>query len=45
MDRGFPKTIQRHFPGIGSKVDAAFENYGELKHYKTKTLTIQSFII
>lgn len=30
MDRGFPKTIQRHFHGIGSKVDAAFENYGYL---------------
>lgn len=34
MDRGFPKTIQHHFPGIGSQVDAAFENYGELKHKK-----------
>ncbi|XP_066506526.1 matrix metallopeptidase 30 [Hoplias malabaricus] len=30
MDTGFPKSIQRDFPGIGSKVDAAFENYGYL---------------
>uniref|UniRef100_A0A9J8D4C6 Matrix metallopeptidase 30 n=1 Tax=Cyprinus carpio carpio TaxID=630221 RepID=A0A9J8D4C6_CYPCA len=30
MDSGFPKTIQHHFPGIGSRVDAAFENYGYL---------------
>ncbi|XP_077051796.1 matrix metallopeptidase 30 [Siphateles boraxobius] len=30
MDRGFPKNIQLHFPGIGSQVDAAFENYGYL---------------
>ncbi len=32
MDRGFPKTIRYHFPGIGSRVDAAFENDGEFKH-------------
>uniref|UniRef100_A0A672YG14 Macrophage metalloelastase-like n=1 Tax=Sphaeramia orbicularis TaxID=375764 RepID=A0A672YG14_9TELE len=30
MDRGYPKRIQREFPGIGSKVDAAFENRGYL---------------
>uniref|UniRef100_A0A672NDC5 Matrix metallopeptidase 30 n=1 Tax=Sinocyclocheilus grahami TaxID=75366 RepID=A0A672NDC5_SINGR len=30
MDRDFPKTIRRNFPGIGSRVDAAFENYGYL---------------
>ncbi|XP_053332063.1 matrix metallopeptidase 30 [Clarias gariepinus] len=30
MDAGFPKSIQADFPGIGSKVDAAFENYGFL---------------
>ncbi|RXN32616.1 collagenase 3-like protein [Labeo rohita] len=30
MVRGFPKNIQRYFPGIGSRVDAAFENYGYL---------------
>ncbi|XP_026075896.1 matrix metallopeptidase 30 [Carassius auratus] len=30
MDSGFPKTIRHHFPGIGSRVDAAFENYGYL---------------
>ncbi|KAK2870919.1 hypothetical protein Q8A67_023446 [Cirrhinus molitorella] len=30
MDRGFPKTIQHNFRGIGSRVDAAFENYGYL---------------
>ncbi|KAG7322638.1 hypothetical protein KOW79_013984 [Hemibagrus wyckioides] len=30
MDTGFPKPIYVDFPGIGSKVDAAFENYGFL---------------
>ncbi|XP_041662201.1 collagenase 3-like [Cheilinus undulatus] len=30
MDRGYPRSIRRDFPGIGSKVDAAFENYGYL---------------
>ncbi|KAL7848371.1 hypothetical protein AOLI_G00230890 [Acnodon oligacanthus] len=30
MDRGFPKSIGQDFPGIGSRVDAAFENYGYL---------------
>ncbi|TRY56327.1 hypothetical protein DNTS_031858 [Danionella cerebrum] len=30
MDQGFPKTIASDFPGIGSRVDAAFENYGYL---------------
>ncbi|XP_051539455.1 matrix metallopeptidase 30 [Myxocyprinus asiaticus] len=30
MDAGFPKTIWHNIPGIGSKVDAAFENYGYL---------------
>ena len=29
MDSGYPRTITWDFPGIGSKVDAAFENYGE----------------
>ncbi len=40
MDGGFPKMIQHRFPGIGSRVDAAFENYGEFntknKQNKTK---------
>ncbi|XP_008297653.1 matrix metallopeptidase 30 [Stegastes partitus] len=30
MDRGFPKFIHREFPGIGPRVDAAFENGGYL---------------
>uniref|UniRef100_A0A671VBV8 Peptidase metallopeptidase domain-containing protein n=1 Tax=Sparus aurata TaxID=8175 RepID=A0A671VBV8_SPAAU len=30
MDRGYPRFISWDFPGIGSKVDAAFENYGYL---------------
>lgn len=30
MDQGFPKSIQQNFPGIGSRVDAAFENAGTL---------------
>ncbi|XP_056592049.1 matrix metallopeptidase 30 [Triplophysa dalaica] len=30
MDRGFPKSIQCNIPNIGSNVDAAFENDGEL---------------
>uniref|UniRef100_A0A8B9LJB7 Matrix metallopeptidase 30 n=1 Tax=Astyanax mexicanus TaxID=7994 RepID=A0A8B9LJB7_ASTMX len=30
MDPGFPKSIQQDFPGIGSRVDAAFENFGYL---------------
>ncbi|KAM3869116.1 matrix metallopeptidase 30 [Diretmus argenteus] len=30
MDGGYPKYIHREFPGIGKKVDAAFENYGNL---------------
>ncbi|XP_068172621.1 transforming growth factor beta regulator 1 [Antennarius striatus] len=30
MDRGYPRLITWDFPGIGSKVDAAFENYGYL---------------
>ncbi|XP_062870812.1 matrix metallopeptidase 30 [Trichomycterus rosablanca] len=30
MDPGFPKPISADFPGIGSRVDAAFENYGFL---------------
>lgn len=29
MDPGYPRIISRDFPGIGSRVDAAFENYGE----------------
>lgn len=29
MDFGYPRYITWDFPGIGSKVDAAFENYGE----------------
>lgn len=28
MDAGYPKLIQTEFPGIGSRVDAAFENKG-----------------
>ncbi|XP_071372745.1 transforming growth factor beta regulator 1 isoform X1 [Centroberyx affinis] len=27
MDRGYPRYITQDFPGIGSKVDAAFENF------------------
>ncbi|XP_042343228.1 collagenase 3-like [Plectropomus leopardus] len=30
MDPGYPRFITQDFPGIGSKVDAAFENYGYL---------------
>ncbi|KAJ4942148.1 hypothetical protein JOQ06_012016 [Pogonophryne albipinna] len=30
MDFGYPRSIILDFPGIGSKVDAAFENYGYL---------------
>lgn len=30
MDRGYPKSLQRELPGIGSRVDAAFENRGYL---------------
>ncbi|KAM4628047.1 matrix metallopeptidase 30 [Polymixia lowei] len=30
MDSGYPKYITQDFPGIGSKVDAAFENFGYL---------------
>lgn len=30
MDFGYPRFISQDFPGIGSKVDAAFENYGYL---------------
>ncbi|KAK5904452.1 hypothetical protein CesoFtcFv8_006015 [Champsocephalus esox] len=30
MDFGYPRSIVLDFPGIGSKVDAAFENYGYL---------------
>ncbi|KAK5868418.1 hypothetical protein PBY51_009436 [Eleginops maclovinus] len=30
MDFGYPRHIILDFPGIGSKVDAAFENYGYL---------------
>ncbi|CAL8360892.1 unnamed protein product [Merluccius merluccius] len=30
MDYGYPKYITLDFPGIGSKVDAAFANYGYL---------------
>ncbi|KAJ4942111.1 hypothetical protein JOQ06_011980 [Pogonophryne albipinna] len=30
MDFGYPRSIILYFPGIGSKVDAAFENYGYL---------------
>ncbi|XP_031727456.1 matrix metallopeptidase 30 [Anarrhichthys ocellatus] len=30
MDGGYPKSIRRELPGIGSRVDAAFENRGYL---------------
>ncbi|XP_042270399.1 uncharacterized protein LOC121898933 [Thunnus maccoyii] len=30
MDYGYPRYITQDFPGIGSKVDAAFENFGYL---------------
>lgn len=30
MDYGYPRFITQDFPGIGSRVDAAFENYGYL---------------
>ncbi|XP_054482528.1 matrix metallopeptidase 30 [Anoplopoma fimbria] len=30
MDGGYPKSIRRGLPGIGSRVDAAFENRGSL---------------
>lgn len=28
MDAGYPKQIQTELPGIGNRVDAAFENKG-----------------
>lgn len=28
MDRGYPKLITTELPGIGFRVDAAFENRG-----------------
>lgn len=33
MDYGYPRSIRQDFPGIGSKVDAVFENYGEKCHW------------
>ncbi|XP_067842804.1 uncharacterized protein [Heptranchias perlo] len=30
MDRGYPKRIEDDFPGIGNKVDSAFQNSGYL---------------
>ncbi|XP_034556370.1 collagenase 3-like [Notolabrus celidotus] len=30
MDYGYPRYIRTDFPGVGSKVDAVFENYGYL---------------
>lgn len=36
MDAGYPRYITWDFPGIGSKVDAVFENYGE-KHLVTQS--------
>ena len=37
MDSGYPRLITQDFPGIGSKVDAAFENYGK----RMKVINIQ----
>lgn len=36
MDRGFPKTIKDNIPNIGSNVNAAFENDGELNIMQTR---------
>lgn len=33
MDARYPRIISRDFRGIGSKVDAAFENYGEKLYF------------
>lgn len=41
MDPGYPRFITQDFPGIGSKVDAAFENYGETNSPLIKTHFIQ----
>ena len=30
MDRGYPRSVYTHFPGIGYRVDAAFHNHGYL---------------
>ncbi|XP_061916490.1 collagenase 3-like [Entelurus aequoreus] len=30
IDRGYPNSIAQDFPGVGSKIDAVFENYGYL---------------
>ncbi|XP_038548361.1 collagenase 3-like [Micropterus salmoides] len=30
MDSGYPRFISQDFPGIGTKIDAAFENFGYL---------------
>lgn len=35
MDFGYPRFIASDFPGIGSKVDAVFENYGEKRLLRT----------
>ncbi|XP_016431875.1 matrix metallopeptidase 30 [Sinocyclocheilus rhinocerous] len=45
MDRGFPKTIRHHFPGIGSRVDAAFENDGSLYFSEGSRQTEYNFIL
>ncbi|XP_017344511.2 matrix metallopeptidase 30 [Ictalurus punctatus] len=53
MDAGFPKPIHVDFPGIGSKVDAAFENYGFLyfsdgarqTEYKYRTRTVNRVLL
>uniref|UniRef100_A0A7N6A606 Peptidase metallopeptidase domain-containing protein n=1 Tax=Anabas testudineus TaxID=64144 RepID=A0A7N6A606_ANATE len=39
MDAGYPKLIQTEFPGIGSRVDAAFENKGYLYFSSGNTQT------
>ncbi|XP_070761390.1 transforming growth factor beta regulator 1 isoform X1 [Enoplosus armatus] len=30
MDFGYPRSITQDFPGVGSKIDAAFENYANV---------------
>ncbi|XP_077467480.1 uncharacterized protein LOC144083466 [Stigmatopora argus] len=38
MDVGYPRSISNDFPGVGSKVDAVFENYGEKHDFSKKKM-------
>lgn len=39
MDRGYPRKTRKDFPGIGPKVDAAFQRNGEDKQSFLDKLT------